>query len=312
MTSLRTTQQFSHRLRAPREDRGVVVDPPWNDIPHALAENVDTRGGWEHDFQGMGGRQMIAQAREELRIAAVGWWCACGETRPAFDPAAPIILAGHQPQMFHPGVWLKNFALGRLAEKHGATAVNLIIDSDVAANPALFVPSGSAASPARESLAYDSPEPAVPYEERPVADRALFESFGHRAAARIEPFVQHPLLEKFWPLAIARSRAQDSWARAGASAAPVGKRLGVFHVGSSAKCGVRSAGVLSFYGAFAGPYFAVSADLQRRGGRISADAADSESRPSRARFGGGRRLARGPVLDLDGRASAPPAVVRPQ
>ena len=88
------------------------------------------------------------------------------EDRPPFDPQGPIFLAGHQPQMFHPGVWLKNFALGRLAEKHAATAVNLIIDSDVAANPALFVPGGSAASPGRESLAYDPPEPAVPYEER--------------------------------------------------------------------------------------------------------------------------------------------------
>ena len=30
-----------------------------------------------------------------------------------------IYLAGHQPQMFHPGVWFKNFALGELA---GGTA----------------------------------------------------------------------------------------------------------------------------------------------------------------------------------------------
>ena len=31
------------------------------------------------------------------------------------DPHGLLFLAGHQPQMFHPGVWYKNFALGELA-----------------------------------------------------------------------------------------------------------------------------------------------------------------------------------------------------
>ena len=35
------------------------------------------------------------------------------------DPQGLLFLAGHQPQMFHPGVWYKNFALGKLAAEHG-------------------------------------------------------------------------------------------------------------------------------------------------------------------------------------------------
>ncbi len=209
MITSNTTQLSTRRLRAPREDRGVVVDPPWNAIAHALSENIEVRTGWEYDFQGKSSRRLIAEARAELCAAASGWWNAYGGgRRQPFDAGEPILLAGHQPRMFHPGVWLKNFALGRLAEKHAATAINLIIDSDAAANAAILLPGGSVASPVRESVAYDLPEPVEPYEERRIEDRAVFESFAKRAGEKISSFVQNPLLEKYWPLAVARSRAQ--------------------------------------------------------------------------------------------------------
>jgi hypothetical protein len=204
---MNSTQLSTRRLRAPRENRSVVVDPPWSDVPHALEENIAVRFDWDYDFQGKSSRRLMAEARAELRAAAIGWWNAYGGYKQPFDVKGPILLAGHQPQMFHPGVWLKNFALSRLAEKHGATAINLIIDSDVAANPALFVPGGSTASPSRESLLYDLPEPIVPYEERRIEDRAIFESFAKRAGEKISPLVKNPLLEKYWPLAVERSRA---------------------------------------------------------------------------------------------------------
>jgi hypothetical protein len=208
MSATNTTQSTPNRLRAPRENRGVVVDPPWSEVPRSLEENMAVRSGWEYDFQGISASRLIAEAREELRAAAIGWRNAYGGAEQPFDATGPIFLAGHQPQMFHPGVWLKNFALGRLAERRAGTAVNLIIDSDVAANPTLSLPVGSLEAPARESLAYDLPQPAVPYEERRIEDRALFESFAARAAEIISPFVKNPLLEKYWPMVVAQSRPQ--------------------------------------------------------------------------------------------------------
>ncbi|MCC6125281.1 MAG: hypothetical protein IT426_09985 [Pirellulales bacterium] len=208
MTTANATQLSPNRLRAPRENRGVVVDPPWSGIPRALDENIATRSGWEYDFQGISASRLIAAARAELRDAAIDWRKAYGGSVQPFDAAGPILLAGHQPQMFHPGVWLKNFALGRLAERRAATAVNLIIDSDVAANPALFLPAGSPETPDRESLAYDLAEPAVPYEERRIEDRAMFESFAVRALEKVSPFVKNPLLEQYWPMAVAQSRSR--------------------------------------------------------------------------------------------------------
>jgi hypothetical protein len=207
MSTTTATQRTLRRLRAPRDDRGVVVDPPWNDVPQTLADNLAAREARQYDFQGKSFGELIADARAELRAAAINWWKPYGGGRDPFDLSRPILLAGHQPQMFHPGVWLKNFALSELAERHGATAVNLIIDSDIAAHAAVVVPGGSLETPSRESVPYDLYEPIVPFEERRIGDRRLFESFAARAIERIRPLIDRPLLGKYWPLAVARGRS---------------------------------------------------------------------------------------------------------
>jgi hypothetical protein len=196
-------------LRAPRENHGIVVDPPWSEVAKALAENRRTRAAFEYDFQGISFHRLMAQSRRELCEAAVEWKKTYGSAAATPDDDGPIILAGHQPQMFHPGVWLKNFALGKLAEAHRATAVNLIIDSDVAAKPAIQVPSGSLDAPTRESVAYDQPNPAVPYEERKIEDRSLFESFPSRVSQSLSPFIKNPLLARFWPKVIEQSHDRN-------------------------------------------------------------------------------------------------------
>lgn len=46
------------------------------------------------------------------------------------DPDGLIVLTGHQPQLYHPGVWIKDFLLQRLADESGATALDLVVDTD--------------------------------------------------------------------------------------------------------------------------------------------------------------------------------------
>ncbi len=95
-----------------------------------------------YDLQGRRLPQLAAEAREQLLAEALQF------TRSYRDVAMPaqasaVFLAGHQPEMFHPGVWYKNFVLARLAEQHHAVAVNLVIDSDAVKSVALRVPGGS-------------------------------------------------------------------------------------------------------------------------------------------------------------------------
>jgi hypothetical protein len=212
-----TEQKPCVRLRAPRENRSLVLDPPWNDLSDLIRRNVSLQSQPDYDLQGPKLSEIRRQARRELLAAARQWTATYSDLGPPpGDPTELIFLAGHQPQMFHPGVWLKNFALSRLAKQHRATAVNLIIDSDAVAATALRVPGGIPQNPSAALLPFDRPEPAIPYEERRIEDRALFDPFGQRVCEQTAGLIDRPLMEKYWSLVIAQSRQSD---RLGASLA---------------------------------------------------------------------------------------------
>jgi len=54
-----------------------------------------------------------------------------------FDPARPIIAAGHQAWFWHPGILAKDFALAAACARLGAQAIHLVVDH--IANPALTI-----------------------------------------------------------------------------------------------------------------------------------------------------------------------------
>jgi hypothetical protein len=198
------------RYRAPHDDRQVLVEPPFSELDGLLAENVRLHAQASYDFQGRGLTQLAAQARNELLAAARRWTAAYRpDAVAAGSRPGPIFLAGHQPEMFHPGVWLKNFVLGALARQYGGTAVNLVIDSDTAKNTALRTPGGSIAQPNVEMIPFDRPEPRLPYEERRVVDRRQFEDFGRRVTQRMAALAPDLLLRQFWPMVLQRLQQSD-------------------------------------------------------------------------------------------------------
>jgi hypothetical protein len=80
--------------------------------------------------------RLRAWAREDcLRAAAEYTTRLIDAPVPAPDPSAPLFVAGHQPQLFHPGVWAKNFVLGGLAERAGGCGLNLIVATTLCPAP---------------------------------------------------------------------------------------------------------------------------------------------------------------------------------
>ncbi|MBI3462597.1 MAG: hypothetical protein HY000_05980 [Planctomycetes bacterium] len=193
------------RLRAPRTDRTVWADPPLSAAGEVVAENVARRASYDYDLQGRSLAELSRMARSELLRAAMQYTSSYRDVRVNFG-AKRVFLAGHQPQLFHPGVWIKNFALGRLAELHDAVAINLVIDSDSIRTPSIRVPGGTVATPTVEAVPFDGPGPDLPFEERSIVDHSLWKSFGDRAAKQIAPLAPDALVRDFWPLAIARAR----------------------------------------------------------------------------------------------------------
>jgi hypothetical protein len=100
-------------------------------------------------------------------------------------------MDGHQPELFHPGVWLKNFVLAGLARAHNALALHLVVDNDTIKSTSLRMPGG-------EPIPFDRWTGEQPWEERALHDPDLFASFPQRLRAALAPWNIAPLAEPLW------------------------------------------------------------------------------------------------------------------
>ncbi len=201
-----------HRLRAPREDGGKMIEPPLSAVGELVEHNVAAiSAGYDYDVQGRALGELARQARTELVMAATSYTRSYRNVADrVLAPTTHVFLAGHQPQLFHPGVWFKNFVLSAMAQQHDAVAVNLTIDSDTIKTASLRVPSGTPLEPRVESVPFDRPTAEIPYEERAIVDRECLASFGTRATSVIRQLVPNPLVREFWPLVVERAKECDN------------------------------------------------------------------------------------------------------
>ena len=122
----------AHRLRAPSADGSILAEPPLAEAAGLLSRNRGRFGAWDYDFQGRSAGRLRRLARTEILGRAADYLRRMGLDLPPVGPAdAPWLVTGHQPELFHPGVWIKNFALAGLARQTGGLALNLIVDNDL-------------------------------------------------------------------------------------------------------------------------------------------------------------------------------------
>jgi hypothetical protein len=194
-----------HPLRAPRESGETLITPSIADIPQLLESNRQAIHTADCDISGRSLVDLRRVARSQLIPLAVDYTNSYRDVQLASRSLeeAPLIAAGHQPQLFHPGVWFKNLALA--ASSHlPATTLNLIIDNDICLRPSIRVPGGSIENPRVEVIPYDSSLGGMPFEERRVSDKLAFNSFGQRVNDAIRTLVEKPLVQDLWPMAIER------------------------------------------------------------------------------------------------------------
>ncbi len=179
-------------LRAPTENGEVLARPALAAIPELVHENRQKLDRRDVRIDGVPLAEMRARAKREVLHAI--------DSGLSLD--TPLILAGHQPELSHPGVWVKNFALNRLARHVGGTPLHLIVDSDTLKSTALRFPvfePGDPQSVHLESLAFDRFDHAESYEERGVHDWELFNNFATQLQQSVAwPF--EPLLTQAWPI----------------------------------------------------------------------------------------------------------------
>lgn len=185
------------QYRAPKTNQEVFVDPPLRQAEQLLAQNKTLLG--QHDSRW---NTMRNEARGQLVKDAIRYTSVYRDTSWVdHQPNRPLVMAGHQPSLFHPGVWLKNFALSQLADQFDATAVNLVVDNDVAKQSGIRVPTidQSTGLAAYRSVEYDVAGGGVPYEQTTVHDLERFERFDREVAQTVKPLVKDPCIDQLWP-----------------------------------------------------------------------------------------------------------------
>ncbi len=195
------------RLRAPQGDGATLMDPPLGASEQLIRDN-QSQSSNRASILTQPVDEIAREARTELLAAAQTYTSSYLPTA-AVDVSAPIVLSGHQPEWFHPGVWYKNFVLHRICHSCAATGIHLLIDNDLSTANGLQVPTGSVQSPRVEFVAMDRTTSVVPYEQRRIEDRSIMQTFGQRATDALAPLVQDPLLKQLWPQVLKNAEATD-------------------------------------------------------------------------------------------------------
>lgn len=109
----------------------LVARPDVAEWPALLGANRRAAEAWDFAVAGLPASQMRALARREALAEAAAFSEVLGVAVAApGEPASPIVATGHQPELYHPGVWVKDFLLQRIAEEVGASAFDVVVDSD--------------------------------------------------------------------------------------------------------------------------------------------------------------------------------------
>lgn len=186
----------SASIRVPREDGAVLVRPALDEARRWLAEPRGsvpdvTIGGLPFD-------ELRALARREVVDAAVR---ETGELlRESIEPPLfeTIVATGHQPEPFHPGVWIKNFAVDSLARGVVGVGLNVVVDNDLHTSSAVRVPAGDRLHPRIEAVPFDAVQPPGPWEEARLLDRDMWQSFPNRLRAALRPWGFDPVVRSYW------------------------------------------------------------------------------------------------------------------
>lgn len=206
-----TSSARRSQFRVPRHDRSLLTVPPWSEVPRLVLRNASRLSELSQSIGGTALASLRAAARTEILHAAVDYTCELTGTTFPGPLTGPLIVTGHQPELFHAGVWAKNFAAAGAARVTRGIALNLIIDNDTVSSRQIRVPLGSRTHPMLTSVPFDTSQPQQPWEEARIADLACFQSFGQRVTEQIQSAWHYePLAHTAWPVAREHSAQSGS------------------------------------------------------------------------------------------------------
>lgn len=124
-----------------RGDDVVHVEPPFTEWTQLAEDNRRTASGWDFQVGGLDAAVLRQMARAEMLETAAEYTPKLGiPVRGSGSAEALIAATGHQPEIYHPGIWVKDFLLQRFVAESGCTGVDFVVDSDTFSSLSIAVP----------------------------------------------------------------------------------------------------------------------------------------------------------------------------
>ncbi len=187
------------RYWVPREDRSLLSIPE-RDLTTGLVE--ENRLLFEKSRLSLHGRSLTSlrsDARRDAVRLASAYTSGLLQTDVPEQPSQSFIVSGHQPELFHVGVWAKNFTLSGVARRCQSTPINLVIDNDTLNTTTIRIPAGTRERLRIDRVLFDTPRPALPWEEAKVLDQDLFRTFGDTIGCQLNAsWGFDPLIGEAW------------------------------------------------------------------------------------------------------------------
>lgn len=179
----------------PQQSGDVLCLPPARTFLALAADNAKHLDAADVYLAGVGLREVRARMRRRLHTEAASYAAEVGLALAAPWPGSgPVIGTGHQPFLFHPGIWTKHLLVARLGGQ--AAALNMPVDCDAAEDVGADVPVlGDGLRIVRETLI--RAEADVPYEALPAPAPAAWQAFLDRVDGHLQTLPRHTVHEIF-------------------------------------------------------------------------------------------------------------------
>jgi hypothetical protein len=184
-------------LQIPREDGELAFSPRFEEWEELIERNRRASATWTGEVSGVPLEELRSTARRETVAAAVAATDRMGlETASAGDSDGPIVMTGHQPVMYHPGVWAKVFVAARIARTTGGTAIECVVDSDAWERVGLTAPCGDPVSRCFVDLAR-APGEASYFASAPAPSLEEIDAFATEAVRILDTLGLPEVSERF-------------------------------------------------------------------------------------------------------------------
>ncbi len=183
------------RITVPEGHGEVVSHPPLDQWADRARENAAAVRSWDFCVAGRPVGDVRRACRAESLRLACDYTSSLGlaPTAPTEDDA-PVIVTGHQPELFHPGIWAKYFMVQRVCEEVDGHGIGLVVDSEVFGSVSAAVPC-DAGQVGRCVIRLAGGDGETCYGRAPAPDPRAVEAFCEAAAAAIGP-LNAPALER--------------------------------------------------------------------------------------------------------------------